>query len=64
MYGALAAVRGVRSWPCDTSAAMSFAGLGFRPPSQQQVEFFFSPNEVCQATRMHCLETAFHRSRS
>jgi hypothetical protein len=43
---------------------LSFAGFGFRPPSQQQVEFFFPPDEVSQAACVHRVEKAFHRSRS
>ena len=42
---------------------LAFAGFGSRPAPQQQFEFFFPPNEVGQAGRVHGLETAFHRSR-
>ena len=34
--------------------------FGFRPAPQQQFEFFFPPDELSQAARVHSLEAAFH----
>jgi hypothetical protein len=43
---------------------LTFAGFCFRPPSQQQFEFLFPPNEVRQATCVQCLKAASQRSLS
>jgi hypothetical protein len=43
---------------------LTFAGFCFRPPPQQQVEFFFPADEVGQSARVESLEAAFHRSLS
>jgi hypothetical protein len=40
---------------------LAFAGLRFRPASQQQVEFLFSPDKLGQAARVESLEAALDR---
>jgi hypothetical protein len=39
---------------------LAFAGLCPRPSSQQQFEFFFSPNKLSQAARMKRFEAALN----
>jgi hypothetical protein len=41
---------------------LAFAGLGSRPAPRQQFEFFFPPDEGCQASRVQCLEAAGYRA--
>ena len=43
---------------------LAFAALRSRPPSQQQIEFFFPPDKISQACRVQSLEPAFYGSRS
>ena len=43
---------------------MAFAGLRFRPPPQQQFEFFFSTDQLGQAACVKSIEAAFHGSGS
>ena len=38
---------------------LAFAGLCLRPAPQQHFEFFFSPDKLSQAGRVHSLEAAF-----
>src|ERR1700722_20154404 len=52
------------AWLAGEQHHLSLARFGLRPPSQQQVEFFFPSNEVSQAACVHGLETAFNISRS
>src|SRR6185312_11958834 len=39
---------------------LAFTALRSRPPSQQQIEFFFPPNKSSQAGRVQSLEPAFY----
>src|SRR5215471_12292559 len=41
---------------------LAFAGLGSRPPPQQQFKLLFSSDQCSQAARVHCLEAALDRT--
>ena len=51
--------------PASPESSTTWPSLLFasRPAPQQQIEFFFPPNEVRQSGRVHCLEAAFRRTR-
>jgi hypothetical protein len=38
---------------------VAFAVLRFRPPPQEQIEFFFAPDKLRQAARVQSLKAAF-----
>jgi hypothetical protein len=41
---------------------LAFAVLRFRPPPQEQIEFFFAPDKLRQAARVESIEAALNRA--